>query len=417
MTQEQSASETMMSSPAQQAIETTCCVVGGGPAGAILALLLARQDIPVVLLEAHMDFNREFRGDTLHPSTLTILDELGLMERLQKLEHTIVPGVTAETPGGQVRIGDFSRLPAKYPYIMLIPQADFLTFITDEAKRYPSFQLLMGAQVDELLEEDGRVCGVRYRGTDGNGEVRAALTVGADGRFSRLRKLAGFEPIKTSVPMDILWFQLSRKANDPEQSLGRFTGRHIFVTLPRHHYWQLGYVIPKGAYQEIRAAGLEAFRRSITEMAPLFIDRVKELQEWKQVLVLSVESNRLPRWYRPGLLLIGDAAHVMSPVGGVGINYAIQDAVEAFNLLANKLKYGVVETRDLAKLQARRMLPTRVIQGFQNLLQAQFLARVLDRDKPVHFNPALRFLMRFSAVRSIPGRLIGIGLWQVHVKK
>lgn len=303
--------------------QTTCCIVGGGPAGAILALLLVRQGVPVMLLEAHMDFEREFRGDTIHPSVLQILDELGLAERLLQIPHTNMHNVGFQTRNGTITFADFSRLPSKYPYTAMIPQAKFLQFITDEAKCYPDFQLVMGAQVDELIEEHGNVCGVRYYGQDGRCEVRAILTVGADGRFSRLRKLAGFEPIKTSPPMDILWFRLSGKPGDPPETFGRFANQAILVLINRLDYWQIGYVIPKGGYQQVRLAGLQHIGKVVADAVPSLADRVGELKEWKQVSVLAVESNRLPRWYRPGLLLIGDAAHVMLPVGGVGINYAI----------------------------------------------------------------------------------------------
>ncbi len=397
--------------------QTTCCIVGSGPAGAMLALILARQDIPVMLLEAHMDFDRDFRGDTIHPSILTILDELGLIDRVLQLRHTKLTNVSAQTPRGTLQIGDFTSLKTKYPYIALIPQTDFLTFITTEAARYPSFQLIMGAQVDELLEEHGRITGVRYRGKDGYCEVHAVLTIGADGRFSRIRKLAGFEPIKTSPPMDILWFRIARKPDDAEQPLGRFSNGQILVTLDRYDYWQVGLVIAKGSYQEIRASGLAQFRRTIADAIPLFADRIDDLQEWKQIAVLSVESSRLPRWYRPGLLLIGDAAHVMSPVGGVGINYAVQDAIVAANLLSSKLKYGIVQTRDLAKVQRERELPTRAVQAFQNLLQQQFLARALNNQQPPFFLPLALFVLRLPLLRTIPGRLMALGLNQAHVQQ
>ncbi|HZO75461.1 MAG TPA: FAD-dependent oxidoreductase [Ktedonobacteraceae bacterium] len=425
--------------------QTTCCIVGGGPAGAVLALLLARKGIPVMLLEAHMDFDREFRGDTIHPSVLNILDEIGVADRLLQIRHTKMPKISFQTADGEVTVADLTRLRVKYPYIAVLPQADFLRFITEEAKRYPSFQLVMGAQVDELIEEslpipsanaavascsspidrgsaqalgkeEGRVCGVRYRGTDGWYEVRAALTVAADGRFSRIRKLAGFEPITTSPPMDVLWFRLSRRPTDADEIFGRF-GRQLFlVFINRFDYWQVGYVIPKGQYQQVRATGLEQLRHRVAELAPQMADRVQELTEWKQISVLSVESSRLPRWYRPGLLLIGDAAHVMSPVGGVGINYAIQDAVVAANVLGGKLKYGIAETSDLAKVQRQRELPTRVIQTFQSAVQKNVLANVLRADRAFSMPPLLRFLLRVPIIRNFPARLIGFGLWPAHVK-
>jgi len=402
---------------AEQVEQTTCCIVGSGPAGAVLALLLARKGVPVVLLEEHMDFDRDFRGDTIHPSVMQILDEIGLADRLLQLPHTKVYGLPVQTAKGYVTLADFHRLKTRFPYIALIPQTDFLAFITTEARRYPNFRLIMGARVEKLTEEDGYVHGVHYRGQDGWHEVRAVLTIGADGRFSRMRRLAGFEPIKTSPSMDVLWFRLPRKTGDPEQSGGRISGGHILVMLNRNDYWQMGYVIPKGGYQQIRAAGLEHLRQAIGEMLPEFADRLNTIQEWKQVSVLSVESNRLPRWYRPGLLLIGDAAHVMSPIAGVGINYAIQDAVVTANVLGNDLLQGKAPLGDLATVQRQRELPTRIIQAFQNLVQKQVLVKVLKSDKPLTISPFLLLLLRVPFVRDLPARFIAFGPRRVHVKE
>jgi 2-polyprenyl-6-methoxyphenol hydroxylase-like FAD-dependent oxidoreductase len=402
---------------AEQVEQTTCCIVGSGPAGAVLALLLARKGVPVVLLEEHMDFDRDFRGDTIHPSVMQILDEIGLADRLLQLPHTKVYGLPIQTAKGNVTLADFHRLKTRFPYIALIPQTDFLAFITTEASRYPNFRLVMGARVEKLIEEDGYIHGVHYRGQDGWHEVRAVLTIGADGRFSRMRRLAGFEPIKTSPSMDVLWFRLPRETGDPEQSSGRISDGHILIMLNRNESWQMGYVIPKGGYQQIRAAGLEHLRQAIGEMLPEFADRLNTIQEWKQVSVLSVESNRLPRWYRPGLLLIGDAAHVMSPIGGVGINYAIQDAVVAANVLGNDLLRGKAPLGDLAAVQRQRELPTRIIQAFQNLVQKQVLAKVLKSDKPLTISPLFLLLLRVPLVRDLPARFIAFGPRRVHVKE
>lgn len=400
----------------RRAVSTTCCIVGAGPSGALLGLLLARQGIEVTLLEARMDFDRAFRGDTLSPSILTMLDELGLADRLLRLPHTKMHTIKIETPTGVITLGDFRQLKTKYPYIALLPQKDFLQFITEEAARYPSFHLVMGAQVDALLEEDGRISGVYYRGIDGSYEVRAVLTVGTDGRFSRVRKLAGFEPIKTPPLMDILWLRLSRKPEEPEQPFAHLVRGHIVLTLNRADHWQVGLVIPRGAYQQMRAAGLAWFRQHIARVAPLFADRVEELREWKQLSVFSVEASRLPRWYRSGLLLLGDAAHGMSPVGGVGINYALQDAVVAANVLAGKLRYGVVRVGDLAEVQRQRAWPTRVIQALQQLYQGQvLLPMLLSRRKPLA-SPWLLLLLRAPLVNTLLTRLIASGVKHVHVE-
>ncbi len=402
----------------EQVLHTTCCIVGGGPAGAMLALLLARKGVPVLLLEAHMDFDREFRGDTIHPATMNIMNELGLADRLLQIRHSELRKGSFQTETGTVEFVNFSRLKTKYPYVTIMAQSQFLDFLTEEAKQYPSFQMVLGAQVDELIEEDQQIRGVRYHGQDGWYEVRATLTVGADGRFSRIRRLAGFEPVKTSPPMDVLWFRLPRKESDPVEGLGgRFSNGVILVLINRFDYWQIGYIIPKGNYQHIRNAGMEHLRQLIVQAEPEFADRVDELQEWKQISVLSVESSRLTRWYRPGLLLIGDAAHVMSPIGGVGINYAIQDAVATANLLTNKLKDGTLQTRDLAHVQRQRELPTRIIQRVQTLLQERVLGTLLRTDTPLTIPSWFQLVLRIPIIRDIPVRTMAFGPFPVHVKK
>jgi 2-polyprenyl-6-methoxyphenol hydroxylase-like FAD-dependent oxidoreductase len=398
--------------------QTACCIVGGGPAGAMLALLLARKGIAVTLLEAHKDFDRDFRGDTIHPSILEILDQLGLAETLLRLPHGEVRSLQIVSSRGATRIADFSRLKTRFPYIMMLPQVRFLEFITREAARYPSFRLELGANVQRLLQEDGVTHGVRYRGGDDAWhEVHAVLTVAADGRFSKVRTLAGLEPVKTSPPMDVVWFKLPRKPEDPHDAVQAVVGGgHLVVLLDRGDEWQVGYVILKGTYHQLHAGGVQALRSGLVERVPWLTDRVEGLQDWRQVAVLSVESSRLARWYQPGLLLIGDAAHVMSPVGGVGINYAIQDAVEAANVLSSPLRNGHVSVSDLAAVQKRRERPTRVIQAFQAFIQKRVIATALDETAPFRLPLILRLLLRFPYLRDLPSRLIAFGPRRVRVE-
>jgi 2-polyprenyl-6-methoxyphenol hydroxylase-like FAD-dependent oxidoreductase len=396
--------------------ETACCIVGGGPGGAVLALLLARKGVRVTLLEAHEDFDRDFRGDTLHPSVLELMDELGLAERLHEFPHAKIHSGALMTTQGSIPLADFRRLKTRYPYIMMLPQKDFLAFIVEEAKRYPSFQLTMGARVEELIEEGGVVRGVRYEKDGRLHEVRAALTVAADGRGSRLRHLGGFEQVKTSPPMDILWFRIPREKEDPDGGVAFFRGGRMIVMLNRGEQWQAAYVILKGSFREVRAAGVDALRQSLAEVAPQYAERFGSLHDWKQVSMLSVESSRVTRWFKPGLLLIGDAAHVMSPVGGVGINYAIQDAVAAANVLAEPLGKGEVSTDDLREVQRRRELPTRLIQAVQTGIQKRIITAALNPDKPFRVPFALRLLLSIPGLRDLPARVIGFGFRREHVK-
>ncbi|PYS50929.1 MAG: monooxygenase [Acidobacteria bacterium] len=382
----------------------------------MLALLLARKDIPVILLEAHEDFDRDFRGDTVHPSVLEIVDHLGLAERLLKLRHSEIHQFSFMTPGGPLKIADFDRLKTKFPFIAMIPQVHFLEFIMEEAKRYPSFQLRMGARVEELIEEDKVVRGGRYRGRDGLHEVRAPLTVGADGRGSRVRHQTGIESIKTSPPMDVLWFRLPRKTDDTAGAVARFGRSHFVVMLDRLDQWQVACLILKGSYQQLRAAGLDALKKSFSEIAPEYADRTEHLKDWKQVAILSVESSRLKRWYLPGLLLIGDAAHVMSPVGGVGINYAIQDAVVAANVLTEPLKEGKLETSDLLKIQKEREWPTRVIQWLQTQIQKRVITTALNANQMFQLPLFIRILLKIPYLRDLPTRVIAFGVRRVNVK-
>jgi pyruvate,water dikinase len=386
----------------------------------MLAFLLARQEVEVTLLEAHRDFERDFRGDTLHASAMEILDEIGLADRFLKLRHAKVRHLTVPAKGGPFTFDLFSGLKTRFPYIVVMAQSRFLEFITKEAKRYPNFRLVMGARVEKLLEEDGVVRGVRYRGRDGWHEVHATLTVAADGRFSKVRKLAEFEPIKVSSPIDVLWFRISRSESDPKQALATRMGSGMFVVfIDRFDYWQVGCTIIKGGYKEVRASGLERLRRSLARVAPEWADRFDELEDWKQIQVLSVEISRLKRWHKPGLLLIGDAAHVMSPLGAVGINYAIQDAVVASNVLGKKLATGtLIQERDLAEVQRRRELPIRVIQTFQSLGQRGAARRVLrsEGERAFAVPRLVLLLLKSPRLLAIPARFLSFGLRPPHVE-
>ena len=392
---------------------TTCCIVGGGPTGAVLALLLARQGIPVMLLEAHKNFERDFRGDIIHASVMEIMDEIGLTEQLlQSIPHTMTEQIIFKTPKQTVTFADFSRLKTPHPYLTIIPQPKFLEFIINEAKRYPQFQLVMGANVQELIEEDGEICGVRYRVQGGWQEVRANLTIGADGRFSRIRQLAGLELMKNTAPMDLFWLRLPRYDHEPEGLIARFGPKRAIVKYNSFDKWQMAYIIPKGHYQQMRAKGIEALQKSIVEVVPEFADRVHHLQDWKQASLLSVEVGIVERWYRSGLLLIGDAAHVMSPVGGVGINYAIQDAVAAANILSKPLKAGKLRTSHLAKVQRQRYLPIKVTQRFQSFIQTQITAKALQGDNTLK----IPFYFNLPILRDIPAWLLSFGVRTPHVK-
>ena len=400
--------------------ETSCCIVGGGPAGAILSLLLARQGIPVTLPEMHKDFDREFRGDTIHPSTLEVLDQIGLADKVHEIPHTKISGPTIKFADGDFQPFNLGRLKTRFPYILLVPQVRFLEFIVREASTYPAFKLVMHANVTQLVKDNGHVRGVRYLAPDGTHEIRSSLTVGADGRFSLLRRLAGFEPVKTSPPMDVLWFRLPKLAGEPEivgRAFGGIGGGRIFILLERNEYWQAGLVFPKGQYQRLHGAGVGAIRKSIAEIEPRFAPHAESLTEWHQLTLLSVESSRCPLWHRPGLLLIGDAAHVMSPVGGVGINYAIQDAVVAANVLSARLKAGRVTDADLAEVQRQRELPTRVIQAMQSFMQKRVIAGAFTTGAAGKVPWQLRLFTKIPILRDLPPRLIAFGPRRVHLKK
>jgi 2-polyprenyl-6-methoxyphenol hydroxylase-like FAD-dependent oxidoreductase len=403
--------------PAVERVQTRCCVAGGGPAGMVLGYLLARAGVGVVVLEKHADFLRDFRGDTIHPSTLQVLHELGLLDDLLRRPHQQARQLRGVIGGAEVPVADFSHLPTRCRFIAFMPQWDFLDFLADHARRLPGFSLRMEARVTGLVEEGGRVAGVRAETPDGPLEVRAALTVGADGRHSTVRDRAGLPVRDIGAPIDVLWMRVSRRDTDPDQPMGRFDRGRVFVMIYRGDYWQCAFVIPKGGYEAVRARGLEAFRDEVLGVAPFLGERVRELGSWDDIKLLTVTVNRLRRWWRPGLLCIGDAAHAMSPVGGVGINLAIQDAVAAANLLAGPLRAGRATASDLARVQRRRELPTRLTQALQVLVQDRVINRVIGGGRgPLRPPLPVRLAGRFPFLRRIPARVIGVGFRPEHVR-
>lgn len=399
-----------------ETIETRCCVVGGGPAGMMLGVLLARAGVDVVVLEKHADFLRDFRGDTIHPSTLELMHELGVLGEFLKLPHEKAHLLKVQVGDSSIPLADFSHLPTQCKFIALMPQWDFLNFLATQGARHPTFRLRQKHEAIGLIEEGGRVVGVRAKTPEGETEIRADLVVGADGRHSIVREKAGFHVQELGAPMDVLWFRISRKAGDPEETMGHFDAGRILIMINRGSHWQFGYIIMKGSAEENRKRGLDAFREDVVKLAPFSADRQSEIRSWDDLKLLTVQVDRLLHWYKPGLLCIGDAAHAMSPIGGVGVNLAVQDGVAAANLLAEPLREGRLTTDHLRLVQQRRLLPTKIIQGMQVMAQKQIVAKVLGKTGPMEPALPLRLFARFPILRRLPARLIGLGVRQEHVR-
>ena len=397
-------------------LATQCCIVGGGPAGMMLGFLLARTGVRSVVLEKHGDFLRDFRGDTVHPSTLNVMDELGLLDAFLKLPHQEVARFGAQFGEVRVQVADFSHLPVRCGFIAMMPQWDFLDFLAAQGKRYPAFTALMHAEATGLIEEGGRVVGVRATVEGKPQEIRADLVVGADGRHSTVRRSAGFEFKVLGAPMDVLWFRLTHKPTDTAETMGRFNRGSILVMLDRGDYWQCAYVISKGSAETLKAAGIERFRQKIVQLMPFLADRVHELASIDDLKLLTVGVERLEKWWKPGVLCIGDAAHTMSPIGGVGVNIAVQDAVAASNILAGPLKEGRLSDADLAAVQARRLWPVRATQAVQVFLQNRMIAPTLAGTRPLRPPWPVLLLDRFALLRRIPARVLGLGVQPEHVK-
>jgi 2-polyprenyl-6-methoxyphenol hydroxylase-like FAD-dependent oxidoreductase len=396
---------------------TTCCIVGGGPAGMMLGFLLARAGIETIVLEKHADFLRDFRGDTIHPSTLQAMDDLGLLDQFLALPHQEARELSGKIGDVTIPLADFSHLPVRAKFIALMPQWHFLNFLASQAARFPAFHLIMQAEVYGLIEEAGAVRGVIARTPEGPLSIRADLTIGADGRHSTVRAKAGFTPLNIGAPIDVLWFRVSRHASDPDETFGRIDYGQILVLLQRGDYWQCAYVIAKGGFDEIKSRGIDVLRSHIAELAPFLAARVGEIKTWDDVKLLTVAVDRLPLWHKPGLLCIGDSAHAMSPIGGVGINVAIQDAIAAANILAPALRQGGVPVDSvLAAVQRRREPAVKLTQAMQVFVQNQVISKVLHGSGKMRPPWIVRLFIYIPWLRRLPARFIGMGFRTERVK-
>ncbi len=395
---------------------TACSIVGGGPAGVMLGFLLARAGVEVMVLEKHKDFFRDFRGDTIHPSTLELMRELGLLEEFLRQPHQQLQQITAHFGDQMVHIADFFSVPTKCKFVALMPQWDFLNFLSSHARKYPQFQLRMETEVTDLIVEDQRIVGVHAVTPNGPLNIRADLVVGADGRSSTVRARGGLEVIDLGAPIDVLWFRVSKQPNDPAQAFGFVAAGQFMVLIDRAEYWQCAYVIRKGGFEKQRARGLAAFREDIGRCTPFLGSRMGEIKTWDDVKLLSVKVDHLRTWYREGLLCIGDSAHAMSPIGGVGINLAIQDAVATANLLAEKLRTRQVKMADLRSVQVRREKPARLTQKVQVFLHKHLLERIFDSPETIPPPLLMRLFEEFPRLRTLPARMIGIGFRPEHIQ-
>ena len=397
-------------------LETTCCIVGGGPAGIVLGYLLARKGIEVTVLEKHKDFFRDFRGDTVHPSTLEVLNELGLLKEFLELPHQEVASLSLIIGDSEFHVADFHHVPTTCKFVALMPQWDFLNFLSSHAKKFPSFHLLLHHEATDLIRNGNRITGVVAQNDNHEVQIHAELVVGCDGRHSQIRSAAGLEVIEHGVPIDVLWFRISRTPDDPGQVLGNVNYGKALILINRSDYVQAGLIIKKGSYHDIQSFGLDAFRGDIRRIAPYLGERVNEIDNWDKIKILTVQINRLRRWYRPGLLCIGDAAHAMSPAGGVGINLAIQDAVAAARILTPPLQQKHVPVAALTAVESRRTLPTRVTQAIQLAAHRGF-ARVFEEQGPIQAPWQLKAAVRIPGIQRAVGYAVGIGVRPEHVRE